>query len=61
VIVSTIDTVRYTYILESLIKSNIPMIFCGTTGTGKTIYVKDVLMNKLDQSVYLYTEIGFSA
>lgn len=61
VIVSTVDTVRYTYLLERLIKAGIPFLFCGNTGTGKTIYVKDVILNKLDQTKYINAEIGFSA
>jgi len=47
-VVPTVDTIRYTYLLEKIIKASIPMLFCGSTGTGKTIYVKDVLMSKLD-------------
>ena len=61
IIVATVDTVRYTYLLEKTIKASIPHLFCGNTGTGKTVYVKDVLMNKLDQNKYLNVEIGFSA
>ncbi|CAG9334937.1 unnamed protein product [Blepharisma stoltei] len=61
VVVSTVDTVRYTYLLERLLKAGIPFLFCGNTGTGKTIYVKDVILNKLDQTKYINSEIGFSA
>ena len=43
-----------------MIKANIPHLFCGRTGTGKTIYVKDVLMNKLEPK-FINVEIGFSA
>ena len=44
-----------------MVLANIPHLFCGSTGTGKTVYVKDVLLNKLDQIKYINAEIGFSA
>ena len=61
IIVATVDTVRYTYLLEKMILANIPHLFCGGTGTGKTVYVKDVLLNKLNQNKYINAEVGFSA
>ena len=61
IIVATVDTVRYTYLLEKMILANIPHLFCGGTGTGKTVYVKDVILNKLNQVKYINAEIGFSA
>lgn len=61
IIVPTVDTVRYTHLLEKMIRGNIPMLFCGNTGTGKTIYVKDVIGNKLDSETFVCAEIGFSA
>lgn len=69
VIVPTTDTIRYTYILEKMIKGNIPHVFCGKTGTGKTVYVTDVLTNKLDKNdpndqmkkKFINVMIGFSA
>lgn len=61
IIVATVDTVRYTYLLEKMILANIPHLFCGGTGTGKTVYVKDVILNKLSQTKFINAEIGFSA
>ena len=60
VIVPTTDTIRYTYLLEKMIRANIPHLFCGRTGTGKTVYVKDVLLNKLESN-FINVQIGFSA
>lgn len=57
----TIDTVRYTYLLKLHLDNNIPTLFCGNTGTGKTVYVKDVIQNKLDRDAWISAEIGFSA
>jgi dynein heavy chain len=37
-------------------------LFCGPTGTGKTVYIKNVLLNELDKAIYnTLIEVGFSA
>jgi len=61
IIVPTIDTVRYTYLLKMFVENNIPVLFVGNTGTGKTVYVKDVMYNKLSREAWVQAEIGFSA
>jgi dynein heavy chain, axonemal len=50
IIVQTADTVRYSYILKMNISLEIPTLFCGPTGTGKSIYIKNTLMNGLPRS-----------
>jgi len=47
IIVSTVDTVRYTYILDRLVQHNMHVLFVGPTGTGKTVYVKKKLQEGL--------------
>lgn len=42
------------------IELELPMLFCGPTGTGKSVYIKNTL-NKLDNAKYSSIEIGFSA
>ncbi|XP_068166194.1 dynein axonemal heavy chain 12-like [Antennarius striatus] len=61
VIVPTIDTVRYTYLMDHFISHDIPLLLVGPTGTGKSVYVKEKLMNKLDRDSYLPFFINFSA
>jgi dynein heavy chain len=61
IIVTTVDTIRYGYMLELFIMNDIRPLFVGPTGTGKTAYIQDVLHNKLSEEKFLIIEIGFSA
>lgn len=60
-IVQTVDTVRYSYLLNVLIKNNIHVLACGPTGTGKSVVVTDKIMNGLDSSIFIPLIINFSA
>ncbi len=35
----TADTARYSYLLKLNIKSEYETLFCGPTGTGKSVYI----------------------
>ena len=60
-IVPTMDTARYSHIMELMIKNDKPLLLIGPTGTGKSVYVKDKLMNHLSQDQYLPMFVNFSA
>jgi len=64
IIVTTVDTIRYSFIQKFCIINEIPTLFVGPTGTGKSVYIQNVLMNQLnqkDENKYQSIEIGFSA
>ena len=61
IVIPTIDTVRYTYLLNRAIDHQEHLLFVGPTGTGKTIYVNAKIMKDLDRSKFKVISLGFSA
>jgi dynein heavy chain, axonemal len=61
IVVTTVDSIRYSYIMENNIRNKIPTLFCGPTGTGKSAYTMNVIMNILEKDKYVPIECGFSA
>jgi dynein heavy chain len=60
-IVPTVDTIRVNFMLDLVIPSKSPILFVGPTGTGKSAYVQNYLMNKIDKDQYMAFFINFSA
>jgi len=60
IIVTTVDVIRYGYMLDMFIQNNIRPLFVGPTGTGKTAYIQKILQ-QLKPDKFLTIEVGFSA
>ncbi|XP_043503405.1 dynein axonemal heavy chain 12-like [Polistes fuscatus] len=60
IMIPTIDTVKYQLLFLMHIKHRKRFLIQGGTGTGKSFYIKDLLMNKLEESKYLPNFIVFT-
>lgn len=60
-IVPTIDSIRMNILLKKLILSDKHPMFCGPTGTGKSISIANELKNSFDNNEYSYINLAFSA
>uniref|UniRef100_A0A336LVJ1 CSON005797 protein n=1 Tax=Culicoides sonorensis TaxID=179676 RepID=A0A336LVJ1_CULSO len=58
-IVPTIETLRYIYILNMHIEHNSPMLLVGPTGTGKSVYIQNILL-QLDTEKLLPSFLTFT-
>ncbi|KAM7353017.1 dynein heavy chain at 36C isoform 1-T1 [Cochliomyia hominivorax] len=61
IIITTNENVRMTMLLDILVKHSKPVMFVGPTGTGKSCYIIDYMLKKMDLSVYKPLLINFSA
>ena len=60
-IVPTIDSIRMNKLMYMLINNNKHPMFCGLTGTGKSITVVNELKRSFDNQDYTYISMAFSA
>ncbi|XP_043489610.1 dynein axonemal heavy chain 6 [Polistes fuscatus] len=61
IIVPTINTIRYGYIMQKLIMINMPVLFTGGTGVGKSIITKIVLNTLQETNLWVPITLIFSA
>ena len=59
-IVPTSETVRQTFFFDLFLSHQVPVLFVGPTGTGKSAIVNDRLL-KLPKDIYIPNSITFSA
>lgn len=60
IIVPTIDTIRYNYLVEAFMTKKQPVLLVGPVGTGKTSAVQKAL-DVLDKQKFLLLTINMSA
>ncbi|XP_069101059.1 dynein axonemal heavy chain 12-like isoform X1 [Argopecten irradians] len=60
-LVPTIDTARYNFLMSLCIEHSRAILFVGPTGTGKSVYVQEKLMNNLSKDKFLPAFVNFSA
>jgi dynein heavy chain len=58
--ITTLDVVRYTYLIDRLVQHHCPVLLVGPTGTGKSVYMKKYI-SQLDPAAWIYMTFGFSA
>ncbi|XP_073827136.1 dynein heavy chain at 36C [Musca autumnalis] len=61
IIIVTNENVRTTAVLDLLVRHGKPVLFVGPTGTGKSCYIIDYMLKKMDLAVYKPLLINFSA
>ena len=59
-VVPTVDTVRYQFLVSTLVKSFNPVMMVGPVGTGKTSVIESAV-NKLDSKSYSVLTVNMSA
>jgi dynein heavy chain len=60
ILVPTVDTTRYSWLLNSLLMIKKPVMFCGDSGTAKTVTVFSAFRN-LDPERYMFLNVNFSS
>lgn len=60
-LVPTIDSVRYGYLMEKLLSVKRSVLFTGETGVGKSVIARALLLDISDKSDYIPVFLNFSA
>lgn len=60
ILVPTVDTTRYSWLLNALLNIKRPVMFCGDSGTAKTVTVLSAF-RQLDNEKYIFLNVNFSS
>jgi len=60
ILVPTVDTVRYAWLLNQIMSLRKPALFCGDSGTAKTVTVQSNF-KQMDQDRNMFLNINFSS
>ena len=60
-LVPTVDTVRYAFLLTNALSVGKPLLFTGNSGVGKSVIVADTIRTLVDQGSWASLPISFSA
>ena len=61
IIIPTDDSARYTFLLDACIQRQMPVLLCGSSGTGKSVYVTRHLVKGLPSDSFMPIIVAFSA
>lgn len=61
ILVPTVDTQRFSFILGQHINSKKPCLFVGESGTAKSVIISNYLNNSLSSDSYMRLNINFSS
>ncbi|XP_072386040.1 dynein axonemal heavy chain 7 isoform X2 [Diabrotica undecimpunctata] len=59
-LIPTVDTARYMLLVEQHIRYSKPCMLMGPTGTGKSFYITDILLNRLNKEKFEPAFITFT-
>jgi dynein heavy chain len=60
VLVPTVDTTRYSYLLGLMVAAKYPVLVCGESGTAKTVTINNFFLN-LDTDFFVTLNVNFSS
>ncbi|XP_015429803.1 PREDICTED: dynein heavy chain 6, axonemal, partial [Dufourea novaeangliae] len=61
ILVPTVDTVRFGYMMKKMVETNKPVFFTGDTGVGKSVITKVMLKSLEDTQLWVPITLIFSA
>lgn len=60
-IIPTVDTAKYYYLMNLFVENSKPFLLIGPPGTGKSVYIKDLLNRKLDNDKFASATLFFAS